>query len=146
MPGEQEQIALLMADIDHFKEINDTFGHEVGDHVLRALGHILATDARSGQVVVRYGGEEFVFALPSVELEAARDFAERIRLKVELLPLGGTGDAPRGNDQHRCGLRPARQLAVSPCGRRPRALPRQEAGEEPRGGLSPHREANRLSD
>ena len=87
--GEQEQIALLMADIDHFKEINDTFGHEVGDHVLRALGHILATDARSGQVVVRYGGEEFVFALPSVELDAARDFAERIRLKVSSYPWEG---------------------------------------------------------
>lgn len=83
---EKDQIALLMADIDHFKEINDTFGHEVGDHVLRALGHILATDARSGQVVVRYGGEEFVFALPSVELEAARSLAERIRLKVSSYP------------------------------------------------------------
>jgi diguanylate cyclase (GGDEF)-like protein len=86
---EQEPIALLMADIDHFKEINDTFGHEVGDHVLRALGHILATDARTGQVVVRYGGEEFVFALPSVELDAARDFAERIRLKVSSYPWEG---------------------------------------------------------
>lgn len=79
-------LALLMADIDHFKAINDTFGHEVGDHVLRALGRILATDARSGQVVVRYGGEEFVFALPSVELDAAGDFAERIRLKVSSYP------------------------------------------------------------
>ncbi len=81
-----EPLALLMADIDHFKRINDTFGHEVGDHVLRALGRILAADARAGQVVVRYGGEEFVFALPSVELGAARDFAERIRLKVKSYP------------------------------------------------------------
>lgn len=80
------RIALLMADIDHFKAINDTFGHEVGDHVLRALGQILASDARTGQVVVRYGGEEFVFALPGVELGAARDFAERIRLKVSSYP------------------------------------------------------------
>lgn len=80
------QVALLMADIDHFKLINDTFGHEVGDHVLRALGRILASDARTGQVVVRYGGEEFVFALPSVDLGAARDFAERIRLKVLSYP------------------------------------------------------------
>jgi len=87
--GTEEQLALLMADIDHFKRINDTFGHEVGDHVLRALGHILASDARAGQVVVRYGGEEFVFALPSVELVAARDFAERIRLKVKSYPWGG---------------------------------------------------------
>jgi diguanylate cyclase (GGDEF)-like protein len=82
----REQLALLMADIDHFKRINDTFGHEVGDHVLRALGHILASDARAGQIVVRYGGEEFVFALPSVELGAARDFAERIRMKVRSYP------------------------------------------------------------
>jgi diguanylate cyclase (GGDEF)-like protein len=83
---DKPRLALLMADIDHFKLINDTFGHEVGDHVLRALGRILATDARSGQVVVRYGGEEFVFALPSVELDAARDFAERIRVKVSSYP------------------------------------------------------------
>ena len=77
-----------MADIDHFKRINDTFGHEVGDHVLRALGHILAADARAGQIVVRYGGEEFVFALPAVELAAARDFAERIRMKVRSTTRG----------------------------------------------------------
>jgi diguanylate cyclase (GGDEF)-like protein len=86
MVGPSPRIALLMADIDHFKLINDTFGHEVGDHVLRALGHILAGDARTGQVVVRYGGEEFVFALPGVELDAARDFAERIRVKVNAYP------------------------------------------------------------
>jgi diguanylate cyclase (GGDEF)-like protein len=79
-------LALLMADIDHFKLINDTYGHEVGDHVLRALGRILATDARTGQVVVRYGGEEFVFALPGVDLVAAGDFAERIRAKVQSYP------------------------------------------------------------
>jgi diguanylate cyclase (GGDEF)-like protein len=82
LAGSGGQLALLMADIDYFKQINDTFGHEVGDHVLRALGSILATDARTGQIVVRYGGEEFVFALPSVELVAAREFAERIRRKV----------------------------------------------------------------
>jgi diguanylate cyclase (GGDEF)-like protein len=86
MGDHKVELALLMADIDHFKRINDTFGHEVGDHVLRALGSILATDARTGQVVVRYGGEEFVFALPSVELPAAQDFAERIRAKVSSYP------------------------------------------------------------
>ncbi len=79
-------VSLLMADIDHFKDINDTFGHEVGDHVLRAVGHMLATDARTGQFVVRYGGEEFVFALPEVDLPAARDFAERIRTRVRAYP------------------------------------------------------------
>ncbi|HTV12232.1 MAG TPA: GGDEF domain-containing protein [Acidimicrobiales bacterium] len=76
------QIGLLMVDIDHFKIINDTFGHEVGDHVLRTVGELLAGEARVGQLVVRYGGEEFVFALQSVEVRAAGDFAERVRLKV----------------------------------------------------------------
>jgi two-component system cell cycle response regulator len=75
-----------MVDIDHFKRINDTFGHDAGDHVLRALGQLLAVESRAGQVVVRHGGEEFVLALPAVELEAARDFAERLRLKIESHP------------------------------------------------------------
>ncbi|HMK97360.1 MAG TPA: GGDEF domain-containing protein, partial [Acidimicrobiales bacterium] len=86
LAGTGTQLALLMADIDHFKVINDTFGHELGDHVLRALGHLMASDARTGQAVVRYGGEEFVFALPAVTLEAARDFAERMRAKVSSYP------------------------------------------------------------
>jgi len=84
--ADHDNLAFLMVDIDHFKQINDTFGHAVGDHVLRALGQLLATEPRAGQVVVRYGGEEFVLALPSVELKAARNFAERIRLKVESYP------------------------------------------------------------
>ena len=65
-------LALVIADIDLFKEINDTFGHELGDTVLRALGELLATETRSGQVVVRYGGEEFVFAMLGAERAAAR--------------------------------------------------------------------------
>jgi diguanylate cyclase (GGDEF)-like protein len=79
-------LALVMADIDLFKEINDTFGHELGDMVLRALGELLGTEARSGQVVVRYGGEEFVFAMLGAELAAAASFAERTRLTVASYP------------------------------------------------------------
>jgi diguanylate cyclase (GGDEF)-like protein len=79
-------LALVMADIDLFKEINDTFGHELGDMVLRTLGELLAAAARSGQVVVRYGGEEFVFAMPGAELAAAASFAERTRLTVASYP------------------------------------------------------------
>ena len=79
-------LALVMADIDLFKEINDTFGHELGDMVLRALGELLAAEARSGQVVARYGGEEFVFAMPGAELTVAANFAERIRLAVASYP------------------------------------------------------------
>jgi diguanylate cyclase (GGDEF)-like protein len=79
-------LALVIADIDLFKEINDTFGHELGDTVLRALGELLATETRSGQVVVRYGGEEFVFAMLGAERAAARSFAERTRLTVASYP------------------------------------------------------------
>ena len=75
-----------MADIDLFKEVNDTYGHELGDTVLRALGELLAAEARSGQVVVRYGGDEFVFAMPGADLAAEASFAERARLKVACYP------------------------------------------------------------
>jgi len=75
-------LALVMVDIDHFKEINDTFGHELGDLVLRSLGELFASEARPGQVIVRYGGEEFVFAMPGAELAAAASFAERVRVRV----------------------------------------------------------------
>ena len=78
----QSDVSVLMADVDHFKQINDTFGHDVGDHVLRAIGAILAHEARSGQVAIRYGGDEFLVGLPSVSLSAAEDFAERLRLKI----------------------------------------------------------------
>ena len=81
-------LALVMADIDLFKEVNDTFGHELGDMVLRALGELLAAEARSGQVVVRYGGDEFVFAMPGADLAAAASFAERARLTVASYPWG----------------------------------------------------------
>ena len=79
-------LALVMADIDLFKGINDAFGHELGDTVLRALGKLLAAEVRSGQVVVRYGGDEFVFAMPGAGLAAAESFAERTRLTVATYP------------------------------------------------------------
>jgi len=75
-------LALVIADIDLFKEINDTFGHELGDLVLATLGRLFAAQARPGQVVVRYGGEEFVFALPGTDTALAAGFAERVRMRV----------------------------------------------------------------
>ena len=79
-------VALVMADIDHFKEINDTFGHELGDLVLCALAELFAAEVRPGQAIVRYGGEEFVFAMVGAEIAAASSFAERVRLRVESHP------------------------------------------------------------
>ena len=75
-------VAVIVIDIDHFKTINDTLGHDAGDVVLRRLGQLLRSKTRAGQAAVRYGGDEFVLALPGVKLGAARGFADRLRLAV----------------------------------------------------------------
>jgi diguanylate cyclase (GGDEF)-like protein len=79
---QQTQVACIIADIDSFKEINDRFGHEVGDAVLRQVARLFASEARSGQLAIRYGGDEFVMALPGVDLAATSKFAERLRRAV----------------------------------------------------------------
>ena len=76
-------LGLLMIDLDHFKRVNDTYGHLVGDDVLREFAGILATTARSVDLVARYGGEEFVVVLPETASEGAVAFAERIRERIE---------------------------------------------------------------
>jgi diguanylate cyclase (GGDEF)-like protein len=76
-------LSLVMIDIDHFKKINDTWGHPVGDLVLRELGGLMRENFRRLDVPVRYGGEEFAVILPETSLEEAINFAERFRIKVE---------------------------------------------------------------
>ncbi len=71
--------AVLMLDIDHFKRINDTHGHEVGDAVLREVAGVLRQATRSDDLVARYGGEEFVVALPVAAPDQATERAERVR-------------------------------------------------------------------
>ena len=82
---DRRHLALIMIDIDHFKDINDTFGHRVGDDVLRRIGRLLRDEVRIRQVGVRYGGDEFVIAMLGVDLDAAERFAERLRSKIEEL-------------------------------------------------------------
>ncbi|MCX6025264.1 MAG: diguanylate cyclase [Chloroflexi bacterium] len=72
-------LALIMLDVDHFKTINDSYGHEIGDDVLRTLGELLAARTRSSDVACRYGGEEFVVALPGMPPDSAHERAEQIR-------------------------------------------------------------------
>ncbi len=79
----QRALALLMLDLDLFKEVNDTHGHRVGDHVLIEISTIIAQEIRSSDVLARYGGEEFAIILPESALEAARSLAERLRIAVE---------------------------------------------------------------
>ena len=76
---EQAPLSLMMLDIDHFKRVNDTHGHQAGDEVLKKLADILRSEARRTDVACRYGGEEFVLLLPKMNLESARVRAERWR-------------------------------------------------------------------
>lgn len=72
-------LCLLMIDIDHFKHVNDSFGHQAGDAVLRGLSELLVRNVRARDVVARYGGEEFAVVLPDMGEDAALQIAERIR-------------------------------------------------------------------
>lgn len=72
-------VCIIMTDLDHFKKINDTFGHAVGDATLQMFSHILQDSVRSVDFVARYGGEEFVVLLPETLMEGAALLAERIR-------------------------------------------------------------------
>jgi len=87
-------LSLLMIDIDHFKAINDHYGHPAGDDVLRALAATLLASLRAGDVCGRLGGEEFAVVLPDEDLEGAAASAERLRATVEGLEVGA--QAPHG--------------------------------------------------
>jgi len=78
-----EPIACVMCDIDHFKKVNDTYGHAAGDEVLKEFAAILKDEAREIDRVGRYGGEEFLLLLPGTVLDAAVTFAERLRERVD---------------------------------------------------------------
>jgi len=79
----QQKFALLMIDIDHFKQVNDTFGHHIGDQLLRDVTSILMKDMREVDTVARYGGEEFVIILPETTETGAVYVAQRLRRAVE---------------------------------------------------------------
>lgn len=73
-------LALLMIDIDHFKQLNDTYGHPAGDEIIRRVGRLIQSRARSGDLPCRYGGEEFLLVLPNMALATAVERAEEWRV------------------------------------------------------------------
>jgi len=91
-------LAVLMVDIDHFKEINDSHGHPAGDTVLAELGEIMRSTARETDTVARLGGDEFVIMLPDTAWQGAMTFAERLRRNV---------------DEHRFELSPGNALPIT---------------------------------
>ena len=80
-------LAFIMVDIDYFKRVNDTFGHEAGDFVLREFGALLGSHIRGSDVACRFGGEEFALVLPDATLEGAREKAESARASIKKLDL-----------------------------------------------------------
>jgi len=87
----RERFAVLFADIDHFKSINDRYGHDVGDTVLKAVSEMLKQGIRPGDAVGRYGGEEFVLVISGAGPESARLVAERHRKTIEAIDFSGVG-------------------------------------------------------
>jgi diguanylate cyclase len=78
-----EPLALIMADVDHFKKFNDKWGHQTGDHVLRLVADVMNANIKGQDVLARYGGEEFAIILPGTTLSNAVMLANRIRIAVE---------------------------------------------------------------
>lgn len=83
----QRNVAVVMIDVDHFKQINDTYGHPAGDTVLKSVASQVRSDCRDVDVPVRYGGEEFLLILPEINQEGAVVVAERIRKNLSRLPI-----------------------------------------------------------
>lgn len=79
----RDSLSVILLDIDHFKHINDERGHASGDAVLASVARLLATAVRNCDIIARWGGEEFVIALPSTSINGARDLAERLRKTLE---------------------------------------------------------------
>ena len=87
-------LALILADLDNFKQVNDRFGHQAGDEVLKAFAEILRETVRDIDVAARYGGEEFAVLLPQTDIAGAEALAERLREAVETRPMAKVQDSP----------------------------------------------------
>jgi len=83
----KHDLSLLMLDIDHFKKINDKFGHPVGDQAIKLVADTISGKLRNVDISARYGGEEFIIFLPETGIEGAKLVAERLRTEIENLPL-----------------------------------------------------------
>jgi diguanylate cyclase (GGDEF)-like protein len=99
-----QPLSVIMADLDKFKSINDTYGHQVGDQVLAAFGQVMQASIRQEDLAARFGGEEFILMLPGTTLENATILAERLRESLENLtfsPLKTRVTASFGAAQYR---------------------------------------------
>jgi diguanylate cyclase (GGDEF)-like protein len=108
-----EDAALLLADVDHFKVINDTHGHLVGDDMLRALAGDLRQQVRETDIVGRFGGEEFVVLLPRTSAAEACRIAERLRQSASAVAVPAAAAASPGEDGKRVSVRATISIGVA---------------------------------
>jgi diguanylate cyclase (GGDEF)-like protein len=85
-PALRQQAVLIMLDIDHFKQVNDEYGHDVGDRVIERVAMLLLEHIRAIDTAIRYGGEEFLLVLPQTTLEGGMQLAERLRQQMAAEP------------------------------------------------------------
>ncbi|MFC7689062.1 GGDEF domain-containing protein [Paeniroseomonas aquatica] len=109
-----QPVAVLMLDLDHFKSINDTHGHAVGDAVLHAVGALLIDQLRRSDVACRYGGEELAVLLPGSDIEQAAERADVLRQAI----AGLSGSAARAPGSLPCPRSPSRSASPQPRRRR----------------------------
>ena len=81
------KLSLIMADVDYFKNFNDTYGHQIGDFVLKRVAKMFRDSSRAHDVAARYGGEEFIMMLPGTDMDDAKAIAERVRETIEKTPF-----------------------------------------------------------
>ncbi|MEO1953164.1 MAG: GGDEF domain-containing protein [Campylobacterales bacterium] len=91
MVQRHNNMSLILLDIDFFKKVNDTFGHNRGDQVLIQISHTLLRTLRNIDIICRWGGEEFVALLPTAPLDIAKNIAEKIRTNIEQLTIDIVG-------------------------------------------------------
>ena len=83
----EKPFTILMGDIDNFKKINDTYGHDAGDQVLTFIASLMTSTLRKQDIASRWGGEEFLILLPETNLEGGRKIAEKLRTKIKNKPI-----------------------------------------------------------
>ncbi len=86
-------LSFVMCDLDHFKNINDSFGHECGDEVIRSVARVLVKGVRDLDHAIRWGGEEFLLLLPETPIQSAKQVADRLRAKIESLNIPGRNES-----------------------------------------------------
>jgi diguanylate cyclase len=118
----ENRLAVAMIDIDHFKQVNDTYGHDAGDRMLAHVSMIAKSVLRESDALVRYGGEEFLLILPDADIKGAEFVLDRLRIvigrsplmynqkKIEVTFSGGLARLQEGENGHNLVLRADRAL------------------------------------